>query len=49
MDTWTFDDGPLDSGAFGERLARGGVEKVGDEYCLDLQRAPDEYDPAVDE
>ena len=32
--TWTFDDVPVDSGAFGELVAAGIVESVGDEYRL---------------
>jgi len=32
--TWTFDDVPLDSGAFGELVSRGIVESAGDEYRL---------------
>jgi len=34
LDTWTFDDVPVDSGVFGELVSRGVVEKVGDEYRL---------------
>jgi len=33
-DGWTFDDIDVDSGAFGELVARGIVEKRGDEYAL---------------
>jgi len=33
-ETWTFDDVPLDSGAFGELVSRGIVEATGDEYRL---------------
>jgi len=33
-ETWTFDDVPLDSGAFGELVSRGIVEADGDEYRL---------------
>jgi len=32
--TWTFDDIPVDSGAFGELVSRGIVEKAGGEYRL---------------
>jgi dolichyl-diphosphooligosaccharide--protein glycosyltransferase len=31
-ETWTFDDLPVDSGAFGELVSRGLVEQAGDEY-----------------
>jgi len=33
-DTWTFDDVPVESGPFGELVARGVVERDGDEYSL---------------
>jgi len=33
-ETWTFDDVPVDSGAFGELVARDIVERDGDEYRL---------------
>ncbi len=33
-DTWTFEDVPVDSGAFGELVARGVVKKVDGEYRL---------------
>jgi dolichyl-diphosphooligosaccharide--protein glycosyltransferase len=33
-ETWIFDDVPVDSGAFGELVARGVVEKTDDEYRL---------------
>ena len=33
-DTWTFDETDLDSGAFGELVSEGVVEKVGGEYRL---------------
>jgi dolichyl-diphosphooligosaccharide--protein glycosyltransferase len=33
-ETWTFDDVPVDSGAFGELVGEGVVEAVGEEYRL---------------
>jgi len=33
-DTWTFEDVPVESGPFGELVARGVVERDGDEYYL---------------
>jgi dolichyl-diphosphooligosaccharide--protein glycosyltransferase len=51
-DTWTFEDVPVDSGAFGELVARGVVEKTGGEYRLadaDAVRQAIERDSAVEE
>lgn len=33
-ETWSFDDVPLDSGAFGELVSEGIVESIGDQYRL---------------
>jgi len=50
-DTWTFDDVPVDSGAFGELVARGVVEKTDGEYRLadpEAVRRALAGDPAAD-
>jgi dolichyl-diphosphooligosaccharide--protein glycosyltransferase len=49
-DTWTFEDIPVDSGAFGELVARDIVEKEGNEYRLAdpdaVRRALEDGSPA---
>jgi dolichyl-diphosphooligosaccharide--protein glycosyltransferase len=45
QETWTFDDIPVDSGAFGELVSEGVVESVDEEYRL---ADPEAVDRALD-